>query len=312
MAMRAYWSGNLRLSLVTVPVRLYAATEAGAKLTLHKIHEPTGERVRYQNVVPDHGPVEADEIVKGYEYDKNRYVKIDPDELDKIKLESKKTIDVVQFVERHEIAATYYERPYYLVPDGAIAEEAYLTIREALRQSKKTGLGQLVLNGRERLAAISPCDRGILLETLRYADEVREANRVFADIKEHDLDPDQLDLAKELIQRKAGSFKPEEFKDRYREQLKELIEAKIEERDVDLDEPKRESAKVINLMDALKKSLDKTDGGAGSGNGGGAKGSGGKGGARKPAAKKSASKGAAKKTASKSTAKKAAPKRKSA
>ena len=255
MAARAYWSGHLRLSLVSLPVRLYTATNSSHKLNLHQVHKKSGERVRYQYTVPEVGPVERDEIVKGYEYEKGRFVLIEPEEIDQIKIESKKTLEIVQFVDLGDIDPMYYEKPYFLVPDGALADEAFIVIRNALRETKKVALGQIVLSGKEHITAIRPCGRGMLLETLRYADEVRKADVYFDDIKEVDVNEDQLDLAKELIRRKAGPFDPSKFQDHYQAALHELVRAKIENREPEpVEEPKR-GANVINLMDALKRSL---------------------------------------------------------
>lgn len=255
MAPRAYWSGNVRISLVTLPVRLYTATESTNQLTLHKIHRPTGERVRYQNVVPDHGPVENEDIVKGYEYEKGRYITLEPEEIENLRIELKKTMEIIQFVETHEIDPIYFERPYFTVPDGELAEEGFLVIRDALRQTRKIGLGQVVLGGRERIVALRPCGRGMMLETLRYADEVRDADRYFDEIEQIDVDEDQVSLAKELIERKIAPFDPSKFRDHYRTALKELIKAKVEEREPPEAEEREYAENVVDLMDALKRSV---------------------------------------------------------
>jgi len=260
MAPRAYWTGHLRLSLVSLPVRLYSATSGAHRIALHQIHRETGERVRQQLIVPDHGPVERDEITKGYEYERGRYVMLEPEEIDDIKIESKKTIEVVQFVDYDEIDPIYYEKPYFMVPDGDLANEAFVVVRDALRAAKKVGLGQIVIAGRENIAAVRPCGRGILMETLRYADEVRESDLYFQDIKDLKADEDQLDLAKELIKRKTRPFDPERFEDHYQVALKDLVKAKIEKRPADEPaESPRRTGNVVNLMDALKRSL-KSDG----------------------------------------------------
>ena len=259
MAPRAYWTGHLRLSLVSLPVRLYSATSGAHRIALHQIHRETGERVRQQLIVPDHGPIERDEITKGYEYERGRYVMLEPEEIEDIKIESKKTIELVQFVDTDEIDPIYYEKPYFVVPDGDLANEAFVVVRDALRAARKVGLGQIVIAGRENIAAIRPCGRGMLMETLRYADEVRESDLYFQDIKDLKADEEQLDLAKELIKRKTKPFDPERFEDHYQVALKELVKAKIEKRPADEpeDAPRR-TGNVVNLMDALKRSL-KTD-----------------------------------------------------
>jgi DNA end-binding protein Ku len=255
MPARAYWTGQLRLSLVSIPVQLYAATKTAARIAFHQIHEPSGKRVRYEKVVPGIGPVESDDIVKGYEVDKGRYVTITDDELDAIRLEAKRVIDLVRFVEQNDIDPIYFDRPFYVLPDGEGNEEAYGVLRQALRDTKRIGLGQMAIRGKGSLVAVKACGRGILLETLRYADEVRQSSTFFTDIPEMTFDTDLVDLAKELIQRKSGPFKPAEFKDAYTTALRELLDKKIK------DEPIREAAEepegavVIDLMEALKRSL---------------------------------------------------------
>jgi DNA end-binding protein Ku len=255
MPARAYWTGQLRLSLVSIPVQLYAATKTAARIAFHQIHEPSGKRVRYEKVVPGIGPVESDDIVKGYEVDKGRYVTITDEELDAIRLEAKRVIDLVRFVEQNDIDPIYFDRPFYVLPDGEGNEEAYGVLRQALRDTNRIGLGQMAIRGKGSLVAVKACGRGILLETLRYADEVRQSSTFFTDIPEMTFDTDLVDLAKELIQRKSGPFKPAEFKDAYTSALRELLDKKIK------DEPIRETAEepeggvVIDLMEALKRSL---------------------------------------------------------
>lgn len=304
MAPRAYWTGHLRLSLVSVPVRLYTATSSSHKLALHQVHKPTGERVRYQYTVPGHGPVERDEIVKGYEYEKGRFVLLETDEIEDLKVESKKTVEIVQFVDSHEIDPIYYEKPYFVVPDGDLADEAFIVIRNALKDTKKIGIGQVVISGKEHIASIRPCGRGLILETLRYEDEVRDADKYFDDVEEVDVDPDQLDLAKELIKRKSSPFDPSKFEDHYQGALKELVKAKIEHRPADSTvggKPPR-GGNVVNLMDALKKSLQTTEGGSGTKKTAGRSGA-------KPGAKPAASKSTKAKATKASTTKSSSTKR---
>jgi DNA end-binding protein Ku len=211
--------------------------------------------VRYEKVVPGIGPIDTSDIVKGYEVDKGRYVTITDEELDSVKLEAKKVIDLVRFVDQNSIDPLYFDRPFFVVPDGEGNEEAYIVLREALKDTKKVGLGQMAIRGQGSLVAVKACGRGILIETLRYADEVRRSDAFFADIPDVKLDADLVDLAKELIGRKAGPFKPDEFKDQYTTALRDLLDRKIK------DEPIRESPDepttgvVIDLMEALKRSL---------------------------------------------------------
>lgn len=258
-ARRAYWKGYLRLSLVTIGVEIFSAT-ATKRLSLHQVHKPSGKRIRYQKVVPDLGPVDNDEIVKGFELNDDEYVLLEPEELEDIKLESKQTLDLVQFVDHDAIDPRYFEKPFYVVPSDELSTEGFLVIRRALTESRKIGLGQMVLRGRESLAAIKPCGKGLLLETLRYADEVRASDSYFDDIKDMKLDSEMVSLAKELIERKSGDFDATAFRDRYADSLKELIEEKRKGNEtvsIDDDHPSARGGQVVDLMDALKKSLDK-------------------------------------------------------
>jgi DNA end-binding protein Ku len=262
MAPRAFWTGNLRLSLVTIPVRLYPATSTERKIEFHQIHEPTGKRIRYQKVAPGVGPVENEEIIKGFEYEKGKYVLLDQKEIDELKLESKQTIELVRFVDPDAIDPRYFEKPYYLLPDGEVGEEGYVIIQKALEQAGKVGVGQLVLRGQSNIVALTPSGRGLVLEVLRQADELKSADAFFKEVPEMKIDKEALDLAKELIERKAGAFEPEKFKDEYTEAVWELINAKIEHRAPALAAEEPGTAKVINIMDALKKSVKQQGKGA--------------------------------------------------
>jgi DNA end-binding protein Ku len=266
MAARPYWKGQIRLALVSIPVEIYSATRSGATVAFNQIHEPSGKRIKYEKVVPGIGAVEPDEIVKGYEYSKGHYVLLEDDELEAVKLESKKTLELTQFVDAHEIDPLYYERPYYVVPADDLAEEAYVVLRDALKDAKKVGIGQLAMRGQEYVVSIKPCGRGILLETLRYADEVNKAQSYFREIGDHKPDEDMLDLASMLIEKKAGKFDPSEFHNRYVDALKGLIAEKQKHKgEKIIQEPEGEVPKgsnVIDLMAALKRSLD-TGGGGG-------------------------------------------------
>lgn len=257
MAPRAYWKGHIRLALVSFPVRLYAATTSTERISLHRIHKETHERVRIQNVVPDEGPVERDDIVMGYEYDRDKYVPVTEDELDAIQVESKHTIDLNRFVDLSAIDPIYFDKPYFIAPDGDIATEAFVTIRDALRAAKKVALGQIVLSKRERIVAIQACGDGMLLETLRFADEVRESNAYFEDIEDVSVSRDQVEMAQSLIKARSGPFEPDTFVDHYQAELKKLIDAKLKGKQTGpTKESKAKSSNVINLMDALKASLD--------------------------------------------------------
>lgn len=255
MAPRAFWTGNLRLSLVNIPVRLYPATSTERKIELHQIHEPSGKRVRYQKVAPGVGPVENEEITKGFEYEKGKYVLLDQKEIDELRLESKQTIELVRFVDPSAIDARYFERPYYLLPNGEAAEEGYAIMQKALKQADKIGVGQLILRGQGNIVALKPCGRGLLLEILRHADEVKSADTFFEEVPDVKVDKEALELAVELIERKSGAFEPEKFKDEYTEAVWELINAKLEHRAPSIVTEEPGTAKVINIMDALKKSV---------------------------------------------------------
>ncbi|MFW2830729.1 Ku protein [Sphingomonas sp. ID0503] len=261
MAARAYWQGQIRLALVSIPVEIYSATRSGASVAFHQIHEPSGKRIKYEKVVPGIGPVDLDEIVKGFEVSKGEYVLLDQDEIEGVKLESKKTLELMQFVDRDEIDMIYFDKPYYVVPADDLAEEAFVVLREALRKTGKIGLGQLAMRGREHVVSLKPCGRGMVLETLRYADELNKAQSYFRDIGDTKPDEDLLDLATSLIDKKAGKFDASEFHDRYVDALKGLIEKKVKSKGKKIVEDKSDApsgkSNVIDLMAALKKSLEK-------------------------------------------------------
>jgi len=264
MAARAYWQGQIRLALVSIPVEIYTATKSGAQVAFHQIHEPSGKRIKYEKTVPGIGEVDPDEIVKGFEYEKGEYVLLDQDEIDAVKLESKKTLELTQFVDMDEIDVLYYERPYFVVPADDLAEEAFIVLREALRRSKKVGIGQLAMRGREYVVSLKPCGRGMVLETLRYSAEVNRAQGYFRDIPDDEPDGDLLDLATALIDKKSAKFDPAKFHDHYVDALKDLIARKAKQKsrrkiieDKDDEGTGRSGSNVIDLMAALKKSIEK-------------------------------------------------------
>jgi DNA end-binding protein Ku len=260
MPARPIWRGQIRLALVSIPVEVYSATRSGAAIQFHQVHEPSGKRIKYEKVVPGIGPVDRDEIVKGYEVSKGHYVLLDQEEIEAVKLESRKTLDLVQFVDLGDIDPMYFEKPYYVVPADDLAEEAFVVLREALRRTRKIGVGQLAMRGQEYVVAIKPCGKGLLMETLRYAEEVNKAASYFREIGEHKPDQDLLDLAETLIDKKTGEFDASEFHNRYVDALKGLIAEKQKKKgekviqDPDADAVPRGS-NVIDLMAALKKSL---------------------------------------------------------
>lgn len=294
MAARAYWQGQIRLALVSIPVEIYAATKSGAAISFRQIHEPSGKPINYEKVVQGIGPVDHDDIVKGFEVSKGNFVLLEEDEIEAVKIESRKTLDLVQFVDQHEIDVFYFEKPYYVVPADDLADEAFIVLREALRKAKKIALGQLSVRGREQLVSLRPCGKGIVMETLRYADEVKKAQSYFNEIPDETPSDDLLDLATTLIEKKSAPFEPGEFHDRYIDALKGLIEKKSKAKGKkileDVEEPESRGSNVIDLMAALKKSV---------GSGGGAK--------AEPAKKAPAKKAAAEKPAAKKAPAKKAP-----
>ena len=266
MAARAYWQGQIRLALVSIPVEIYSAVKSGASVSFRQIHEPTGKPIKYEKVAEGVGPVDPDDIMKGYQIEKGEYVLLDQDEIDAVKLESKKTLELTQFVDAGDIDVLYYEKPYFVVPADDLAEEAFIVLREALKRTKKVGLGQLAMRGREYVVSLKPCGRGMVLETLRYADEVNRAQGYFRDIPDDKPDTELLELAEALIEKKSGAFEPKEFHDRYVDALKDLIERKRKQKGNrkiidDKDEGGgRSASNVVDLMAALKKSMEKSGG----------------------------------------------------
>ena len=261
MAARPSWRGQIRLALVAIPVEIFPATKAGRSIAFHQVHEPSGQRVKYEKVVPGIGPVDRDEILKGFEVEKGEYVLLDPEEIEKVKLESRKTLELTQFVDLTDIDPIYYDKPYYVVPSDDLAEEAFVVLRDALKRTGKVGIGQLAMRGQEYVVSLKPCGRGMVLETLRYADEVNKAQGYFRDIGNTKPDPDLLELAETLIDKKAGDFDASEFQNRYIDALKKLIAEKQKKkgkRIIQDDEPDKQpkGSNVVDLMAALKKSID--------------------------------------------------------
>ena len=259
MAARPYWQGQIRLALVSIPVEIYSATRSGPSISFRQIHEPSGKPIHYDKVVTGIGPVDADEIMKGYEYKKGNYVLLDEDEIDAVKLESKKTLILSQFVEKDDIDPIYFEKPYYVVPSDDLAEEAFIVLREALKRTRKIGIGQLALRGREYIVSLKPCGSGLVLETLRYDDELHKASSYFQGIGKAKPDSDLLSLATDLIEKKSGKFDAGEYKNRYVDALKLLIDKKLKNKGAKIeaeDDPDRPTGgNVVDLMAALKNSL---------------------------------------------------------
>jgi DNA end-binding protein Ku len=282
------WKGQLRLSLVSINVEMFTAHKSGATTAFNQIHKPSGKRIHYQKVVDGIGPVEAEDIKKGYQYEKGEYVLLEDEELDAVKLETKKTLDLVQFVDEGEIPPLYYDSPYFVAPADELAEDAFRVVRDAMRKAKKVGLGQLALRGKEYLVAIKPCGKGMLLETLHYEEEIKKSDSFFSEIPAKSADDDLLEVAAALIEKKTDKFDPKIFKDHYQAALRELIQRKLKAKgrkiEVEDEKPAKQTGNVIDLMAALKKSLE---------SGGSARA------ADKPPAKSKARKAPAKKAAAK-------------
>ena len=259
MASRAIWKGQLRLSLVSIPVELHSARNSGARVSFRQIHKPSGQPVRYQKTVEGVGPVETGDIMKGYETDDGQYILLEPAELDAIRLETRRTLELVQFVDSSEIAPIWFDRPYYVVPTDELAEDAYRVVRDALRKSRKAGLGQLTMRGKEYLCAIRPCGDGLLMETLHYEKDIRDADPLFSGIEDKAADEELLDVATQLIDRKTAPFDASAFEDHYAGALKDLIDRKMRSKKTPRvqrgDEKRPDAENVVDLMDALKKSL---------------------------------------------------------
>ena len=261
MADRPYWSGQLKVSLVSFGIQLYSATNSSSGINFHQIDRASGQRIRHLNVVGDKEPVENAEIVKGYEYSKGKYLLIEPDEISKVRIETKKTIDVQQFVELYELPPGIFEKPYFVVPDAKESSDAFAVVRRAMEQAGKAAIGEIAFGGREHLLAIAvPPDgsAGLMAYTLRYSEELRKSTDYFSDIPSPEkVDKKQLAMATQLIEAYSTPFDLEAFKDDYEAALQELIEAKRKNAPLPDEEEAPRPTKVVNLMDALRESVSK-------------------------------------------------------
>jgi len=255
MAPRANWKGYLRLSLVSCPVMLFPATSSAEKTRFHQINCKTGNRIKMQRIDAETGePVEYEDVVKGFEIADDQYVDVTKEELEAVALEGTHTIEIDKFVPRAEIDELYLNNPYFLVPDGEAGAQAYAVIREAIKKEGMVALGRVVLTTREHVIAIEPRGKGLVGITLRYPYEVRDEKEFFDEIPDEKITKDMLDLAKHIVKTKSGHFDPEKFEDHYENALKELLKRKAEGKPIEA--PRREtSAKVINLMEALRRSV---------------------------------------------------------
>jgi DNA end-binding protein Ku len=256
---RPYWSGQLQISLVSFGIQLFPAVSTASEISFHQIDRKTGERVHHLKVIDGNDPVNKAEIVKGYEYSPGKYVTIEPDEVNRLRIESKKTLDISQFVSLDEIPLELFEKPYFILPDGDKQAASFAVVQKALAKSGKAGLGEIVFAGREHLVAVTaPHDeneRGLMAYTLRYSTELRSAEEYFSSIKSHAVDARQLKMAEELIEHYTEPFDVTAFKDDYEDALRSLVEAKMKKQPLPLEAKAPKQAKVIDLMDALKASL---------------------------------------------------------
>jgi len=255
MAPRAYWKGFLRLSLVSCPIQLFPATSEREKISFNQINIETGNRIRYRKTDEETGEeVEAANIVRGYQIDRGEYIKITDAELESIALESKKTIEIDEFVPKSEIDQLYNVRPYYIAPDDDAGQEAFVVIRSVIEKMNMVAIGRVVLSTREHVIAMEPRGKGIMGTLLRYPYEVRDESEYFDEIKDIKIGKDMMELAEHIVRTKSGHFRPEKFEDQYEAALREIIEKKS--KGIRIEAPsERPATKVINLMDALRQSV---------------------------------------------------------
>jgi DNA end-binding protein Ku len=255
MAPRANWKGFLRLSLVTCPVALYPATSESEKISFNQINRQTGHRIKYMKVDADTGEEVANEdIVKGYALDKDTFVEVTKEELENVALESTRTIEIDEFVDRSEIDPRYLIRPYYIRPDGKVGHDAFAVIRETIREMGKVAIGRVVLTNREHIISLEPLDKGLMGTLLRYPYEVRSEDEYFDEIQDVKVTKDMLDLAKHIVNQKSGAFEPDKFEDHYEAALVDLINSKRSGKPITPKERPR-GENVVDLMDALRKSI---------------------------------------------------------
>ncbi|EGP09374.1 ku domain-containing protein [Bradyrhizobiaceae bacterium SG-6C] len=256
MAPRANWKGYLRLSLVSCPVALYPATSDTEKVSFNQLNKNTGHRIRYLKVDAETGDeVEAADIIKGYQVDQDTYVQVDKEELEAIALDSTRTIEIDEFVHKDDIDSRYLIRPYYLVPDGKVGHDAFAVIRETIAKMGMVAIGRVVLTNREHIIGLQPLGKGLMGTLIRYPYEVRDEKDYFDDIQDVKVTKDMLDLAKHIVDQKTGKFEPEKFEDHYESALVELINRKRNGEMIKAPAASRTSDNVIDLMDALRKSL---------------------------------------------------------
>jgi DNA end-binding protein Ku len=259
---RPYWSGQLQISLVSFGIHLFPATNPGGEIAFHLIDRRSGERIHHQNVTESGDPVDSSEIVKGYEYQKGKYVIVEPRELKQLRIESKRTIEITQFVNIDEIDLALFEKPYFVVPQDNAQAGAFAVVRKAMEEEHKAAIGEVAFAGREHLVAFLPApgknERGMMAYTLRYEEELRNSADYLSSIKSQAIDSTQLRMAKQLIETYSVPFDLAKFKDDYEAKVRELVKAKLKNKPLPLESEPPKKAKVINLMDALRQSLERT------------------------------------------------------
>jgi DNA end-binding protein Ku len=258
MAQRPIWEGHLRLSLVACPVSLYSATSTASEIHFHLINPETGHRVRTQTVDPETGEVDRKTLVRGYEFEKDRYLLLTNEEIKSVRLESTGTIDIERFVDAEQIDRIWWNDPYYLAPDGKAGLDAYIVIRDAMMKSGKVALGRVVIGTRERLIAIEPRGEGMIVTTLRSNNEIRDAEPLFEAIPQRKSDPKMIVIAEQIIDQLSGPFDPAQFNDRYEDALRTLIHEKQAGGTAEVTAPPPHADNVIDLMEALRRSLEKS------------------------------------------------------
>lgn len=262
MASRPFWSGQLKMSLVQFGVQLYPAVNPKAGITFHEIDRETGERIHHLNVIGQNRPVDNTDIVKGYEYSKGKYLAVEPEEISRLRIESKNVIEVSKFIDLNDLPFALFEKPYFVVPQPKESDDAFAVIRKAMQGSNKAAIGEIAFAGREHLIAIAATDkdseRGLMAYTLRYPEELRSTAEYFSKIPKVDVDKKELELAGELIRALSGPPKLDAFKDDYEAAMRQLLEAKRKNRPLPLEQEQPRRAKVIDLMDALRQSVTRT------------------------------------------------------
>lgn len=258
MPTRPTWSGSLQISLVSIAVKIYPASNTGNQVEFHQIDKKTHQRVHHRNV-DDSGNVETADVVKGYEYAKNRYVEVEPEELKSLRIATATTMQIKQFVKMDTLPPSLFDRPYFVAPKDEAQNKALSIMRRALKETNTFGIGEIAFSGREHLVAIAaPLDakqKGLMLYTLRYEEELRDSKSALGSVKESAVDSDELDLAKQLIEKSTSKFNLSAYKDDYEAAVKKLVEAKRKGKKLPEEEASEPPAKVVNIMDALRSSL---------------------------------------------------------